>query len=159
MSVFTDKIEEMRLEAIRHQIVVAIGYEPITASWTDDKGAHTVVTHMAIQDRDRIVEAILPLFAAGSVDTQASKPWLEFETGLRFTDAEVAAENERGRTWRGLVRNEAAAAAPAHKPKCQICRKPLDNGSMVVPVLTYGSATISSPPQYAHLMCFETTRR
>ena len=45
----------------RRRIEIAIGYEPIHASWTDADGAHGVVTHMAAIDRDRIVDAVLPL--------------------------------------------------------------------------------------------------
>lgn len=82
VSVFTDKIEEMRLTALRRQIEAAIGYEPITASWTDGTGAHVVKTHMAVVDRDRIVEAILPLLAAGAVDN-GHKGFPE-ETGVTY---------------------------------------------------------------------------
>lgn len=63
MNEFTEAVEKMRLDVIRKHIVAAIGYDPITASWTDETGAHSVVTYMAAKDRDRIVEAILPLIA------------------------------------------------------------------------------------------------
>lgn len=53
------------------------------------------------------------------------------------------------------------------KPKCEICRKPLDNGALVIPVLRYnrvlnekrGDFDRHEAHGYVHLGCVETTRR
>jgi hypothetical protein len=50
---------ETDLPLSKLELEIAIGYDPIHASWTDSTGAHSVITHMSAQDRDLIVAKIL----------------------------------------------------------------------------------------------------
>lgn len=50
---------ETDLQLTQSEIEIAIGYDPIHASWTDSTGSHGITTHMAAKDRDLIVNKIL----------------------------------------------------------------------------------------------------